>query len=113
MSAEVDLEFHHGETWHILFSAKDANGAAIDLTGGFVQWRLVGGVTMTVSTDDHIALDAGTGGTGTITIPSSLYATDFPPGATYKHELKIQTDAFGASVQARGLLTMLPSLFDV
>jgi hypothetical protein len=114
MIETADIRLHAGETWKIPFTVHDADGVAIDLTDGRVDFRLSGadGPLLTLSTDDSIAITDAAAGSGEILItPAAQETGTLEDDVAYRYELKIETPTFGVSVQKIGRLKVLPSLF--
>jgi hypothetical protein len=108
MSNLQHIEVHMLETWSIGGEARDAFGAALDLTGATV--------TMRVTLEDELVMDVE----ATITEElEGLYEIEVPPenqgefvaGEPYHYEVRAVLLTGVVTVQNRGRFHVLPSSF--
>lgn len=114
MSAILNGEFHLAETWTILGYARDHQTRPLDLTAGLVEFRLA-------HSNGQVMLDLSSPATGTITdeangqyefiiSPSQQTDANVTPGV-YRYEVRASVASGRVSVQNKGSITVLPSLF--
>lgn len=114
MSEKIDLEFHLGETWTMDITCLDGDGDAINLTSATLQFRMKSGSTtvMTRTNGDGCAISVAASGTCVVTVtPSHQTTASVTAGKTYKWEFRVTDSNSVVSVQLRGNLTVLESLF--
>lgn len=111
MAGTLNLTLAQGSTWSVTLTYKDANGAAINLSGysAAMQVRVSHAATSTV-----LSLTSGSGITlggaaGTITISVTAIATAAIEAGTYVYDLELVT---GATVTRliEGSLTVTPEV---
>lgn len=115
MSTKHDLEFHYKEHWPIDFEVLDGDGDAIDITAATLQWRMVnaaGTTVMTRTAGDGLTVTSGSAGLCTLLVtPTHQTDASVAQSTRYQWEFKVTTSGGTSSVQARGELVVLPSLF--
>lgn len=114
MSTFYDLEFHIDEDWLIDLSLEDGDGDPIDLSGSptlrFRLSTLAGTTVMTRTEADGITVTSGTDGECTLWV-TPAHQTSASVTASTRYQWELRSVASGVtSVQARGHLTVLPSL---
>lgn len=114
MSNYFDFPFHIGENWKLVITARDGDGDVIDLTGATIQFRVA---------SSSASLITATNGSGvTVSSPetSGVFTVDITPTmqtnasisiGDYRYECRITTAASLKTVQLRGNISVLPSLY--
>lgn len=117
MSIVVNGEFHLNETWIINGTVRDYRAAVASLSGGEVRFRLtdVGSnlvFDLTTSNSSHGQVVNAAGGTYRFVIdgPAQLSANVIP--GVYTYEVKAFFANGTSSVQNRGTISVLTSLFE-
>ncbi len=114
MSVYQDLEFHLGEHWNIKFEVNDGEGTDIDITSATLQWRLstISGTTvMTRTAGDGLTITGASTGACTLSVTPTHQTTGSVAAGRYKWEFRVTTTGGTVTVQARGNLNVLPSLY--
>jgi hypothetical protein len=114
MSLYQDLEFHLGEHWNVNFEVNDGNDANIDITSATIQFRVVtsAGVTaMTRTVGDGITITTAATGLCALSVTPTMQTTASIAAGRYKWEFRVTTTGGTITVQARGNLNVLPSLY--
>lgn len=114
MTVQIDLEFHLGENWIIQYECNDGNGNDINLTGATLEWALAtlnSVPVMTRAIGDGITLTKPLEGDCTLSVtPIHQTAAGVTASTSYRYELRLITSAGTISVQAKGVIAVLPSL---
>jgi hypothetical protein len=114
MSLPFDLEFHLGEHWNVAFQVNDGNNADIDITSATLQWRLStlsGTTVMTRTVSDGLTITTAATGLCSLSVTPTMQTTASVAAGRYKWEFRVTTTGGTITVQARGNLNVLPSLF--
>lgn len=115
MSTIQDITFHEAENWVILFSAHDADDAALPLTSGAeIEFRISDetGEVVTLSTGEGITITDELQGLAEITLTVEQRSlVGIVAGTPYFYEIRVITDNEEASIQAEGQIRIAHSLF--
>jgi hypothetical protein len=114
MSLYQDLEFHLGEHWNVNFEVNDGNDANIDITSATIQFRVVtsaGTTAMTRTVGDGITITTAATGLCALSVTPTMQTTASIAAGRYKWEFRVTTTGGTITVQARGNLNVLPSLY--
>jgi hypothetical protein len=107
MSKRLDLAFYLGATWEFDFVATDAAGAAIDLAGATVKWRLASRTALLLEADAEIVA-AATGKCRVKVAPSRQAAI---ASGFHRHEAHVEQGDGDIYVAVVGSIWVKPSLF--
>lgn len=111
MAASGSLTLVLGETWSIVVSCHDANGAALDLTGATTELRIAtcGAVVEDVA---GVLSDTPTDGIVTFPIsPADQVVANYNPSVIYQMEIRVTLADGSITDQFQGQLYVQPSLF--
>lgn len=114
MATRINLEFSLGETWEIELDCKDAAGAALDLDGGDVKWRVCSKTEklLDLASGSGVTIDADpTTGRATLTVTPEMQTAGNLTAGTFDHEARAILADGSVSEQAYGVLTARRSLF--
>lgn len=115
MSTTKNIEFHTGETWIIHFITHNSDNTLMTLVGAAVSFRISQGNTPKLTKTIGVGIDISDAlnGVGRVVItPTDQTTAVLEKNKSYNYELKVnQTDFI--SIQAIGILKVLPSLFSV
>jgi hypothetical protein len=107
MTTITAIEFHKGETWVINFTAKDAAGAALNITGATIQWKL--GAHEANIANGEIAITDAPNGVCVVTVPPASQ-TALAPGL-YTQECKVTLASGVVSTQVAGAFELKGTMF--
>jgi hypothetical protein len=118
--ASTLIYFHEGETWRIDFSCHNADQTVMPLPiGSTAQFRIADNSgpapvdLFTVSTSDHMFISDAPNGLVSVVISDALQTAHHMNSlGKYSWEFRVITTEF-ISVQAAGILKVLPSLFSL
>lgn len=114
-STQRDLQFTFGEHWRVDFEVKDGDGSVVNLTGATIQWRLVtptGTTAMTRSVGDGLTVTNATSGFCNLSVtPAHQTTASIAEEGNYSYEFRVTTSGGTVSTNARGALTVLPTVF--
>jgi hypothetical protein len=114
MSLHHDLEFHLGEHWNVNFEVNDGNGSDIDITSATLQWRMstqAGVTVMTRTVSDGLTITTAATGLCALSVSPTHQTNASVTAGRYKWEFRVTTAAGTITVQVRGNINVLPSLF--
>jgi hypothetical protein len=114
MSLYQDLEFHLGEHWNVNFEVNNGLGIDIDITSATLQWRLStlsGTTVMTRTVSDGLTITTAATGLCALSVTPTMQTNASVAAGRYKWEFRVTTTGGTITVQARGNLNVLPSLY--
>lgn len=114
MSNYFDFPFHIGEDWKLVITARDGVGDVIDLTGATVQFRLATSSAAVITATNGSGITVAspeTSGVFTVDITPTMQTNASIAIGDYRYECRVTTAGSLKTVQIRGTISVLPSLF--
>jgi hypothetical protein len=107
-----DFALYIGETWTIDGAVRDADGEAVDMSGGTVEFRISTPTALVVklTSPGEITIAPGAAGLYTIQLDAADGRQSSIVGGVYDYEVDAIAANGAVSVQNRGKITLRPSL---